>query len=312
MPHASHFAAVDLGSNSFRLQIARNDHGRPTPLITLKETVRLAAALDEKHYLRASGCDEALAALGRFSSRLVGLRPSHVRAVATNTFRIARNIDEFLPRAEAALGFPIDIIDGYEEARLIYLGAAHSLPGSTESRLVVDIGGGSTELVVGRGFVTDWMSSVQLGCVTWSKQYFADGVITAERLATAEAAAKAAVVAQRDALQTHSWKKVIGTSGTARSLADVAVANRFSPAGLSADSMARIRAALLAAGHADKVTLQGVRVDRRPVLAGGFAIMAALFDVFGIEHMDVTLGGLRDGVMYDLLQRQHGERVRRG
>ncbi|KAF0813739.1 Guanosine-5'-triphosphate,3'-diphosphate pyrophosphatase [Andreprevotia sp. IGB-42] len=306
MHHPKQFAAIDLGSNSFRLQIARNDHGRPLPLITLKETVRLAAGLSEAGQLSGEICDEALAALQRFGTRLAGIPVSHVRAVATNTFRVASNIGDFLPLAERALGFPIEVINGHEEARLIYLGAAHSLPDGQLPRIVIDIGGGSTEIIVGRGFDAHWMASVQLGCVTWSQRYFPDGVITPERLAQAEAATHASLAPYLDELSRHGWQQVVGTSGTARSLADIVQLNGFGPFNLTAGSLARLREVLLRAGHVERVNLQGLRADRRPVLAGGFAIMAGMFAALQLEQMDITLGGLRDGVMYDLLHRAEG------
>ncbi|SMC29701.1 exopolyphosphatase [Andreprevotia lacus DSM 23236] len=306
MQHPKQFAAVDLGSNSFRLQIARNDHGRPHPLITLKETVRLAAGLNEDGHLVGAVCDEALAALTRFGARLAGIPPHQVRVVATNTFRVAANIDDFLPRAEAALGFPINIIDGHEEARLIYLGAAHSLTDARDPRLVIDIGGGSTEIIVGRGFDAHWMASIQLGCVTWSQRYFPDGVILPERMAQAEAACRAALAPHLDVLLRHRWEQVIGTSGTARSLADVVQLNGFGSSQLTPAALAVLRQVLIEAGHVDRVQLQGLRADRRPVLAGGLSIMAAVFEALALDHMDITLGGLRDGVMYDLLARAQG------
>ncbi|WP_028450293.1 MULTISPECIES: exopolyphosphatase [Chitinibacter] len=297
-------AAVDLGSNSFRLQVARVVEGSLFPLDSLKETVRLGAGLDAHGCLSEEAIAELIAALTRFGERLEGLPPQCVRAVATNTFRVARNAAQFVPAAEAALGYPIEIIAGREEARLIYLGAAHSLPSTRERRLVVDIGGGSTELIIGSQYKSFRTESLQLGCVGWSMRYFPDGVITRERLEAAELAARGAFLPLVPDFHTSEWQRAIGTSGTARSLADILELNDMSPLGITRAGMAQLRQLMLEAGHIDRIQLNGVRDDRRPVLAGGFAIMQAAFDMLGIERMNITYGALRDGVLYDLMQRQ--------
>ncbi|QLG88730.1 exopolyphosphatase [Chitinibacter bivalviorum] len=304
MSDNSVIAAVDLGSNSFRLQVARVVEGSLFPLDSLKETVRLGAGLDASGCLSQEAIDELITALSRFGERLAGLPPQCVRAVATNTFRIARNSAQFLPAAEAALGFPIEIIAGREEARLIYIGAAHSLPSTRERRLVVDIGGGSTELIIGSQYRSFRTESIQLGCVGWSMRYFPDGIITRERLETAELAARGAFLPLVPDFHTSEWQRAIGTSGTARSLADILELNDLSPLGITRGGMAALREIMLQAGHIDKISLNGLRDDRRPVLAGGFAIMQAAFDMLGIERMNITYGALRDGVLYDLMQRQ--------
>ncbi|MDR3430059.1 MULTISPECIES: exopolyphosphatase [Silvimonas] len=299
-------AAVDLGSNSFRLQVARSLENTVVPLDTFKETVRLGAGLDARNYLTPQAQQQALAALARFGERLRGMRPEQVRAVATNTFRVAKNGQEFLPLAEAALGFPIEIIGGREEARLIYLGASHSLPSSREKRLVVDIGGGSTEFIVGRQHAPLITESTLMGCVSWSLRFFPDGVITPDRLAAAEIAAGEVIQPLEQEFHSRHWDMAIGTSGTARSLADVMELNDIASGGITRGGLSKIRHILLEAGHVDKVKLNGLRDDRRPVLAGGFAIMAAVFDLLAIERMQITQGALRDGVLYDLLGR-HGQ-----
>ncbi|GGP22881.1 exopolyphosphatase [Silvimonas iriomotensis] len=299
-------AAVDLGSNSFRLQVARVLENTVVPLDTFKETVRLGAGLDERNYLTPGAQQQALEALARFGERLRGLQPEQVRAVATNTFRVAKNGQTFLPQAEAALGFPIEIIGGREEARLIYIGASHSLPSSREKRLVVDIGGGSTEFIVGRQYNPLATESTLMGCVSWSMRFFPDGIITPDRMAAAEIAAGEVIQPLEQDYHARHWQMAIGTSGTARSLADVMELNDIASGGITKAGLARIRHILLDAGHVDKVKLNGLRDDRRPVLAGGFAIMAAVFDLLGIERMQITQGALRDGVLYDLLGR-HGQ-----
>lgn len=302
--------AVDLGSNSFRLQISRVTHGGLLPLDSIKETVRLGAGLDANKMLTPAAQDQALEALSRFGERLRGLPASSVRAVATHTFRVAANAREFLPRAEKALGFPIEILGGQEEARLIFGGAAHTLPATKEARLVVDIGGGSTEFIIGSRYKPHKAESKQLGCVTWSQRFFADGKITPERMLAAEVAARERIQPMAQEYRAGNWERAIGTSGTARSLCEIMELNDLSSNGISAKGMAELRRILLEARHVDKVLVNGLRADRRPVLPGGFAIMAAIFDMFGIEQMSITDGALRDGVLYDLLERQTPRDVR--
>lgn len=310
MPESPVIVAVDLGSNSFRVQISRLNNGGLLHLDSLKETVRLGAGLDEQKRLTPAAQAQALQALSRFGERLRGLPANSVRAVATHTFRVATNARDFLPQAEAALGFPIEILGGQEEARLIFGGAARSLPASKETRLVVDIGGGSTEFIIGSRFKPAKAESKQLGCVTWSQRFFADGKITAERMKMAELAARERIQPMVQDFRAGQWERAIGTSGTARSLCEIMELNDFSNSGISKQSLVDLRQHLLDAKHVDRVSLNGLRVDRRPVLPGGFAIMAAIFDMFEIEQMSYTDGALRDGVLYDLLERHTPKDVR--
>lgn len=304
-------AAVDLGSNSFRLQIARVTHsGGLLPLDTIKETVRLSAGLDESKFLDLDAQERAIEALSRFAERLRGLPPESVRAVATHTFRVASNAAQFLPRAEAALGFPIEIISGQEEARLIFIGAAHSLPMSKETRLVVDIGGGSTEFIIGHHSRPQRTESKQLGCVTWSQRFFPDGKITPERMEAAELAARGSLQNLANEFHAGHWERAIGTSGTAASLFALLETNGFSNQGITPDGLAKLRRELLSAKNVNKINLEGLRIERRPVLPGGFAIMAAIFDMFDIQQMGITDGALREGVLYDLLGRMTDKDMR--
>ncbi|MGQ5524723.1 exopolyphosphatase [Chitinimonas sp. PSY-7] len=307
-PHT--IAAVDLGSNSFRLQVARVVDDQVYPLDALKDTVRFAAALDTRGNLDNKGQARALAALARFGERLRGMPPEHVRVVATSTLRVAKNSADFLPRAEAALGFPIEVIAGREEARLIYIGAAHSLPAGREKRLVVDIGGGSTEFIVGQQFKPMKTESLLMGCVSYSLKFFPAGKITKQALRDAELAARSELQAIVHEFNHKHWQQAIGTSGTARSLGDILELNGLSSGGLTVAGMEKLRELMLKAGHIDAVQLNGLRADRRPVLPGGFAIMSAVFAELGVEKMSITLGALRDGVLYDLVGRQHQRDLR--
>ena len=298
-------AAVDLGSNSFRLQVARIVDDQLYPLDSLKETVRLAAGLSADKQLDAAAQERALACLKRFNERLRGLPPAAVRAVGTNTFRVAKNAASFLKAAEAALGFPIDIIAGREEARLIYLGVSHGLPVSAARRLVVDIGGGSTECIIGQGFEPREMESLYMGCVGFSQRFFPDGKISKSALQQAELAARAEVQAIAAGFAAGNWDEVVGSSGTARALADILEQNQWSTGGITAGGLEKLRAFLIKAGEVKALVLPGLSADRMPVLPGGFAVMAGVFSELDIEHMTVAASALREGVLHDLLGRFH-------
>lgn len=305
MQEYSTIAAVDLGSNSFRLQVARIVDDQLYPLDSLKETVRLAAGLGADKQLDAAAQERALACLKRFNERLRGLPPAAVRAVGTNTFRVAKNAASFLKAAEAALGFPIDIIAGREEARLIYLGVSHDLPVSAARRLVVDIGGGSTECIIGQGFDPRETESLYMGCVGFSQRFFPDGKISKSALQQAELAARAEVQAIAARFGAGNWDEAVGSSGTARALADILEQNHWSAGGITATGLEKLRAFLIKASDVKALALPGLSADRVPVLPGGFAVMAGLFSELDIEHMTVAASALREGVLHDLWGRFH-------
>jgi exopolyphosphatase / guanosine-5'-triphosphate,3'-diphosphate pyrophosphatase len=300
-------AAVDLGSNSFRLQVARVVEGQIYPLDSLKETVRLGAGLSVDKFLDEESQQRALACLKRFSERLRGLPPHAVRVVGTNTLRIAKNSAAFLALAEHTLGFPIEVIAGREEARLIYLGVSHSLPVSQTRRLVVDIGGGSTECIIGEGYEPLQMESLYMGCVSYSKRYFPEGKISKDAMQQAELAASMELQTIKLKFSAGHWQEAIGSSGTARALADLLEQNGWSDSGITVDGLAHLRAVMLKAGDCKKLDmLQGMKSDRIPVLPGGFAIMSAVFTELGIRKMAVAGAALREGVLCDLVGRfQH-------
>lgn len=304
-PHL--LAAVDLGSNSFRLLIGRVDEtisGRQVyPLDSLKETVRLASGLTKEKRLDADSQLRALAVLQRFGERLRSFAPDCVRAVATNTLRVAKNAREFLQTAEAALGFPIEVIAGREEARLIYCGVANTFPPQPGQMLVVDIGGGSTEFIIGRGQDPVLMESLFMGCVGYSLQFFPGGEIDRYTLKQAELAAQKEIEGIARDYIASGWQRAVGSSGTAKALEEIMVANGLSEGGITLEGLDKLRDILLRAGNAQRVRLEALRPDRVPVLPGGFAIMAAVFSVLGIERMEVSDGALRQGVLYDLLGR---------
>ncbi|THF66133.1 exopolyphosphatase [Pseudothauera nasutitermitis] len=303
-------AAIDLGSNSFRLQVGRIVNDQIYPLDGLKESVRLAAGLGGDKLLDESAQLRGLNALRRFNERLGGFSPDSVRAVATNTLRVAKNADAFLRQAEDALGFPIEVIAGREEARLIYVGVAHTLPDPHRQQLVVDIGGGSTEFIVGKSFQPILLESLYMGCVSFSLQYFPGGQIDKRGMKEAELAARRELQAIAHPYREAGWEEVVGSSGSAKALVEILTQNGFSDGGITRDGLERLRTALLRAGSLDRLELAGLRSDRLPVLLGGFSIMSAVFKEFDLEHMVFSEGALRLGVLYDLLGRYHHHDLR--
>ncbi len=308
-------AAVDLGSNSFRMlvaQVVNTPSGTQIrPIDTLRESVRLAGGLTENKLLGNEAYLRGLTAIRRFGERIRGFDPSRVRAVATNTLRVAKNAHQFVKDAEEALGFPIEVIAGVEEARLIYIGAAHEVPAVQGNRLVVDIGGGSTELIIGKSYEPKLMESLYIGCVSHSMRFFPKGNIDAHAFKEAELAARREIQVISGAYLKTGWKQVIGSSGTARALAELIEENNFNGAAsasglITRDGLRAMKKHLLKYEHISQVELQGLKDDRRSVWPGGLAIMIAVFDELGIESMEVTDAALRIGVLYDLLGRsQH-------
>ena len=307
MQAASLLAAVDMGSNSFRLEIARLEQGRLQRVEYHKETVRQGAGLDAESCLSQDAMQRGWNCLARFAGHLAGFAPGQVRAVATQTLREARNRGEFLSVAERILGFPIDVISGREEARLIYQGVARLLPPSDERRLVLDIGGRSTELIVGSGHAPRVMESYPLGSVGWSMRYFADGQLAARNFEHAEIAAKAVLDA---AAVTHGpalWDAAYGCSGTVGAIADTLLAAGQTPTRylITRQGLAWLRERLIAAGRMEAIKLPGIKEERKAVIAGGLAVLCALADLLRIDRLHYAYGALRHGALYDMLERQN-------
>jgi exopolyphosphatase/guanosine-5'-triphosphate,3'-diphosphate pyrophosphatase len=300
-------AAVDLGSNSFRLSIGRViEHDGIAQIYAidrLKESVRLAAGLDGGKYLDDASIARAITVLKRFGERLEGFHPNRVRAVATNTFRVARNTPDILPRAEAALGFPIEVISGHEEARLIFSGVINELRPSENRRLVIDIGGGSTEIIIGKGYEPLHLASLYMGCVSYSQRFFPDGRITAQRMAQATLAAQQELQGIARQYRKTGWQEAYGSSGTAKGLYAVLTGTGMARHGITLEGMRRLEAKLVGDGRVVIDELAGLKEERAPVLAGGLTIMMAAFQELGIDTMAPGDGALRVGVLYDLLGR---------
>lgn len=302
-------AAVDLGSNSFHMIVARAVNGQLFMLDRLKEMVRLGGGLDENNYLSEHSQQRALTCLARFSQRLQEIPPESIRIVGTNVLRTAVNAQTFLSKAEQTLKHPIEIISGREEARLIYLGVAHSFPQDKTQRLVIDIGGGSTEFVIGEGFEPLQRESLNMGCVSMSKLYFPDGVIKTKAMRRAEIAALLELQPIEYQFQQTGWNIAIGTAGTLRALnrviREMGWGNSITP-----QTLARVQEHLLEVGHIDKIKLKGLSAERTPVFPGGVAVVKGIFEGLGLQKMTVSEGGLREGLVYDLLGRFMHEDVR--
>jgi exopolyphosphatase/guanosine-5'-triphosphate,3'-diphosphate pyrophosphatase len=303
-------AAVDLGSNSFHCQVARVVGDQIYPLDALREPVRLGAGLREDKLLDEVAQERALACLQRFGERLRGFNRHAVRAVGTNTLRVAKNATPFLKRAQAALGFPIEVIAGREEARLIYLGVQHSLPPSKEKRLVVDVGGGSTEFIIGSGYKPAKLASLYMGCVSYSLRFFPDGKITKSAMKRAELAARNELQPIVAGYSRRQWQQAVGSSGTIRALAEIAQMNGFTDTGITPAGLDKLRASLIKAGDVARLGLAGIRPDRLPVLPGGLAILSAVLSELGIAKMTAAAGAMREGLLYDLLGRVHRKDMR--
>lgn len=299
-------AALDLGSNSFHLLIARIDDDKIRYLDRHKEMVRLAGGLDSKNTLSDDVAERAFAALHRFAEIIDGIESESVRVVGTNTMRTMRNGDKFLEKAESILGVPINIISGIEEARLIYLGVTQDLAPSNHRRLVVDIGGGSTELIIGEGLAPKHLESLYMGCVSYSGRFFKDGLISQEGYDKAIRAARRELRGHSDQFSANHWGEAVGSSGTIRTVGEIINNNWPDEHDITLHGIEKLAKKLVKAGHvgaAELVGLAGLKEDRRPVIAGGAAILHAVFLELGIERMQVSGYAMKEGIIHDLAGR---------
>ena len=300
-------AAVDMGSNSFRLEVGQLQDGRYRRLDYLKETVRLGAGLDDTGLLDEEAAMRGLECLARFARRLEGFSAAQVRAVATQTLREATNRDVFLVRAEQALGHPIEIISGREEARLIYAGVARLQP-STLPRLVVDIGGRSTEMILGKGPRPMLAESFGIGSVSLSMKYFPDGRFTKRRFHEAQVAAGAELEEALEPFAPRHWAEALGSSGTVGAVSQILAATGVSDGRVTPDGLRWLMERCLEAGSADRLDVPGLKDERRAVIGGGLAILYTLAAHFGIDELVPARGALRQGVIFDLDARQAVQR----
>jgi len=309
LPDGSLLAALDLGSNSFHLLIGRLEHGEIKPVHTMAEKVQLGAGLKGRK-LSPEAIERGLDCLKTFAQLLQSVEPSRIRVVGTHALRRASNRHAFTRPAEGILGVPVDVIYGREEARLVYLGVAHSLADDERSRLVVDIGGGSTEFIVGRRFEPTRLESLQLGCVSYANTYFANGKISKRRFSNALEQAMIEVSHIRKHYAAKHWSEAVGSSGTLQAIEALICMNGWSDGGIDIKSLERLRKSLLEYRHADEIPWEGLSDKRRQVFAAGLAITLGLFRVLQIEKMRTSNGALREGVVYDLIGRLRHEDVR--
>lgn len=305
MNHAITLAAVDLGSNSFRLEIGSYEHHQIHRVEYLKETVRQGNGLDAQRNLTQESMERGWACLARFGERLRGFDPQHVRAVATQTLREARNRDVFIDKGSELLGFPIEVIAGEEEAALIYRGVVSQLPATDERRLVIDIGGRSTEFVLGQGSVAQSVASYRIGSVAWTSRYFLQGQLSAQAFQTAEIAARAVLDEVLDSFQLGSWDVAYASAGTANAVGDTLAAHGHGEGIITRAGLDWLQQQLLRFGHVDRIKLDGLKEDRRPVVAGGLSVLRAVFDLLGLDQMQVAQGALRMGVLYGMVDESY-------
>ncbi len=299
---AGQLAAIDMGSNSFRLEIGELTDGRYRRIDYLKETVRLGAGLDTNGLLTQEAADRGLACLARFAQRLKGFVAPQIRAVATQTLREARNRDAFLASAQATLGFPIEVISGREEARLIYAGVARLQP-SPDTRLVIDIGGRSTEMILGQGRTPVRAESFRVGSVSLSMQYFGDGRFTEAAFRRAQVAAGAELEEALEPFAARHWQEALGSSGTVGAVSQLLVASQMTDGRITPAGLRWLMEQCLRAGRVENLSLPGLKEDRRAVIAGGLSILYTLATHFDIASLTPARGALRQGVIFDLDER---------
>jgi len=307
-PHL--IAAVDLGSNSFHMIICSVENGQLKTIDRLKEMVRLASGLDSKNHLDSSTQERALNCLQRFGQRIQGFPENNVHIVGTNTLRTAKNASVFLKKAEKALGYPIHIISGIEEARLIYQGVAQSLQTNESRRLVMDIGGGSTEYIIGTNTEIAKKESLRMGCVTVSNSFFPEGKISPQALQAAILFSKQRLRGDKRQFMYKNWDEAIGASGSIRAIRKVLLANQWSQGTISLEGLKSLKKHILQCKHISELNLAGLDEERLAVFLGGFAILYATFEALHINNMSVSEGALREGLIYDYLGRLEHSDVR--
>lgn len=302
-PQLDTYAAVDLGSNSFHMLVARREHGELRVLDRIKEMVRLGGGLDSTGRLDPAVKKNALNCLSRFGQRLRGIPAENLRAVGTQTFRRLNKAKAFLAASERALGCPVDVIAGHEEARLIYMGVTQWVTGEHEKKLVIDIGGGSTELIIGEGFDPLEIESLQFGCVAVTNRFFADGLITEKKLDQAQRAVQSELQEIQSRYRSRGWQIAIGSSGTIKSAASMCLANGWCENEITLEALANLKRKALSSGSIDNIQIAGLSERRQPVFVGGLAVLMACFEALGLERLTVSPYALREGLLHDLLGR---------
>ncbi len=304
------YAAIDLGSNSFHLLVATFNSGQLQQIDKVKQMVRLAASLDVNKNINKEGMSKALNCLSLFAQRIKGIPKDNVKVVGTNTLRIAKNANTFIHKAESILNHDIDIISGREEARMLYFGVAQSMSEHLTQKLVMDIGGGSTEVILGKGFKSLKRESLHMGCVSFTHRFFADQLITPEQWNKAHTQASQQLAPIIKKFKKKGWTHAIGSSGTMRATAKILIANQWSQTGISRNGLEQLKQHCFELGEIESLkSLLGLSVRREPVFIGGLVIIAALMDAFGLEHISVSNGALREGLVYSMGGGLHPDQV---
>lgn len=303
-------AAIDLGSNSFHMVVARLINGQVQIIDQRGEKVQLAAGLNPITGIAPDAQERALACLERFAQHLKGLDRQHVTVLGTNTLRAARNSQTFMKKANKVLGFKIETISGIEEARLVYLGVAHTLADDDGRRLVIDIGGGSTEFIIGERFAPLKLESLHMGCVSYTDRYFGDGKLNERNFYRAASAAKSEILGLKSTYQNLGWQNVVGSSGTIRATSRVLEGYGLSESDITLEGLLSLKKIIMQTKHIDKLKLQGIKDQRLRVYPAGLAILIGIFEALNIENMEYSQGALREGALYDLLGRESHEDVR--
>lgn len=293
------YAVIDLGSNSFHMLITRLVADSVQVVDKVKRKVRLASGLDENNLLNDEAIDRGLECLSFFAERLQDIPPANIRIVATATLRIATNADIFLKKANDILGQPVNLLTGEQEAQYIYLGVAHTSCCALK-RLVLDIGGASTEMVVGNDFKAEFVHSLDIGCVTFLKRYFANGELNQANFANAKQAAVEAIQPLVENYQQFGWQSVLGGSGTMQALAEVLL-HRHQPSIIDGALLEEMQEKLIACQTIEQINIGGLQSDRKPVFASGIAILQALFECFEITKLQLSSGAIREGLLYEML-----------
>lgn len=310
VPPGRVMAAIDMGSNSFHMVLARLEGGEVRPVQKLAEKVMLAAGLDGKNQLSDEAMERGLACLRRFAQMADTVDPHWIRCVGTNTLRRAHNAEKFLTRVREVLNCPVEVVAGREEARLIYLGVSHSLPDTPGRRLVFDIGGGSTEFIIGERFDALMTESLHIGCVEYRERFFAKGNLGARQFERAVTTARREIASIESASRKLGWESVVGSSGTVRAVESAAQACGYCTSGVTLDAMYKLRDRVLKAKSISEMDFPGLKDDRRSVFPSGLAILIAICEQLGIERVGSSEGAMREGVLYDMLGRLAPEDVR--
>ncbi|HAU5680261.1 MULTISPECIES: guanosine-5'-triphosphate,3'-diphosphate diphosphatase [Citrobacter] len=299
MNSTSLYAAIDLGSNSFHMLVVREVAGSIQTLTRIKRKVRLAAGLNSDNVLSVEAMERGWQCLRLFAERLQDIPQPQIRVVATATLRIAVNADEFIAKAQEILGCPVQVISGEEEARLIYQGVAHTT-GGADQRLVVDIGGASTELVTGSGAQTTSLFSLSMGCVTWLERYFTDRNLAQENFDEAEKAAREVLRPVADKLRFHGWKVCVGASGTVQALQEIMMAQGMDER-ITLAKLQQLKQRAIHCGRLEELEIEGLTLERALVFPSGLAILIAIFTELNIQCMTLAGGALREGLVYGML-----------